>query len=85
MMVRATFALLFMLWSYSLQALTNRNARQYTYLTMEIITWVIIAVVGIIALIVIVKFIKGCLLKLVLVGFLIALAAFVAYALLFWR
>ncbi len=85
MVVRATFTLLFMLRSYLLQALTNRNARQYTCLTMELLTWVIIGVVGIIALIVIVKLIKGCLLKILLVGFLIALAAFIVYALLFWR
>jgi len=52
---------------------------------MEIITWVVIGVVGIIALIAIVKLIKGCLLKIILVGFLIALAAFLVYVLLFWR
>ncbi|MFC2032712.1 hypothetical protein ACFLUS_05085, partial [Chloroflexota bacterium] len=70
---------------YLLQALTNRNQHKYTYLTMEIITWVLIAVVAIITLIVIVKFIKGCLFKLILVGFLIALAAVLAYVLLFLR
>ena len=42
-------------------------------------------IIMVIALIVIVKLIKGCLLKLILVGFLIALAAFVVYMLLFWR
>ncbi|MFC2068030.1 hypothetical protein ACFLTP_03345 [Chloroflexota bacterium] len=65
--------------------MTNRNACQYTCLAMEILTWVIIGIVGIIVLILIVKFIKGCLLKLLLVGFLIALAAFIVYILLFWR
>ena len=52
---------------------------------MEIIPWVVIGVVGIVALIVIAKLIKGCLLKIIIVGFLIALAAFAVYALLFWR
>ncbi len=85
MVVRATFTLLFMLRSYLLQALTNRNARQYTCLTMEIMTWVLIGVVGIIALVVVAKFIKGCLTKLILVGFLLALAVFLVYILLFWR
>ena len=50
---------------------------------MEIIPWVLIGVVGIVALIVIVKLIKGCLVKLILVSFLIALAAFIVYVLLF--
>ena len=52
---------------------------------MEIITWVLIGVVSIVALIVVVKFIKGCLLKLILIGFLIALAIFLAYMLIFGR
>ena len=52
---------------------------------MELMTWVVIAVVGIIALVVIAKFIKGCLVKLILVGFLIALAVVLVYILLFWR
>jgi hypothetical protein len=52
---------------------------------MEIIPWVVIGVAGIIALIAIVKLIKGCLLKFIIVGFLIAIAAFIVYVLLFWR
>ena len=52
---------------------------------MEIMPWVLIGVVGIIALIVVVKLIKSCLLKLILVGFLIALAVLLVYFLLFWR
>ena len=52
---------------------------------MDIIPWVVIGVVGIIAIVAIVKLIKGCLLKFIIVGFLIALAAFLVCVLLLWR
>ena len=52
---------------------------------MEILTWVLIGVGGIIALVIVAKFIKGCITKLILVGFLLALVVFLVYILLFGR